>query len=241
MFRLVKKKPKPPNYPVDIHSHLLPGLDDGVKSYEEALAILEQFKEVGTRKVYTTPHIMNDLYPNNEEDIIEKLASLEKKISSLGLDVDIQAAAEYYLDETLLDKLDKTPSKLLSFGNKYLLFETSFMNQPFYLNEFIFKAISQGYKPVLAHPERYSYVQNNISLLDDLVERGVLLQLNVISLAGYYSKPVKKLAEKLVDQGKIHFIGSDCHNSQQFSVLREAMTTRHFKKALDLPLMNYNL
>lgn len=184
---------------------------------------------------------MSDLYPNEEETILGKLSWVKEKLTLDDVDIDIQAAAEYYLDEILLEKLDNTPKKLLSFGDRYLLFETSFMNQPFYLQEFIFKAISQGYKPVLAHPERYSYVQNDPSILDDLVQRGVLLQLNIISLAGYYSKPVKKLAEKLIDQQKIHFIGSDCHNLQQFLALKEAMTTRHYKKALDLPLINYKL
>jgi len=241
VFSLFKKRTAHHKYPTDIHSHLLPGLDDGVKSLEESMEILHQFHELGTRKLYTTPHIMSDLYPNNEADILTKLSELQKKIANTGLEIEILAAAEYYLDETLLKKTESASHELLTFGNNYLLFETSFMNQPFHLNEFIFKARSRGYHPVLAHPERYAYIQNDHELVDDLIQRGVLLQLNIISLAGYYSKPVRKLAERLIEKGQVHFVGSDCHNMHQFAAIKEAMNNKYYHRAMDLPLKNFNL
>lgn len=225
----------------DIHSHLLPGIDDGVKGFDQSLEILAGMSALGTTQIITTPHIMSDLYPNKEEDIRKLCGKLQDQATSSGLSIKISAAAEYFLDETLIDKLDAQPENLLTFGNRYLLFETSFMNKPMYLNEFIFKAKSAGFKPVLAHPERYGYLQSEHKLVDDLIDRGVLLQLNVISLAGYYFKAVRKFAEKLIKGGKIHFIGSDCHNLNQFNAISKAMSNKYYQQALNLPLLNYEL
>ncbi|TRX48194.1 capsular biosynthesis protein [Fulvivirga sp. M361] len=241
MFGLFKKGKHQRTYITDIHSHLLPGLDDGVKSMEESLEILTYFIELGTSRLYTTPHIMNDLYPNKEAHILSVANNLRKEITSKGLAIEVNVAAEYYLDEILLDRMDNDDNQLLTFGDNYLLFETSFFNLPFYLNEFIFKAKSQGYQPVLAHPERYAYIQDSYTLVEDIVQRGVLLQINTISLAGFYSKPVKKLAERLVNDGMVHFLGSDCHNINQFNALNEALKSKCYQKALDLPLKNYSL
>ena len=241
MFNLFKKGKQQTNYITDVHSHLLPGLDDGVKSFEESLTILEQFSQMGTSRIYTTPHVMNDLYPNKEEQIIAKSNELKEKVIENNLEIEVNVAAEYFLDEVLIDRIETDTGRLLTFGSNYLLFETSFFNHPFYLNDFIFKAKSLGFQPVLAHPERYAYIQENYALAEEIVQRGALLQLNTISLSGFYSKPVKKLAERLINDGVIHFLGSDCHNIHQFHALKEAITGKFYQKALDLPLKNYNL
>ncbi len=154
--------------------------------------------------------------------------------------ISLSAAAEYYLDEALF-KMIETDQPMLTFGQKYLLFETNFITEPFNLKEFIFLATTRGYKLVLAHPERYLYLQNNFLKVQDLLDRGVLLQLNINSITGYYSKPVQKMAFKLIDKGWIHWLGSDCHHLQHAKLMTEAKRSRYFRKVLTLPLLNNSL
>lgn len=243
MLNLFKKKRNPyelNTLKTDIHSHLLPNLDDGVESFDEAVEIIKEFHALGYRKLVTTPHVMKDFYNNSPEPIKEKTEALNEILKEQSIDIQLECAAEYYLDEHLLEMIEKD-EPLLTFGDNYLLFETSFMNQPFYLNDFIFKAKSKGINPVLAHPERYAYLQTNPAIVDDLVTRGVLLQLNINSISGYYSKPVRKMAEKLIDGKKIHFLGSDCHNKNHLNTLKQSMCEKYFKKALSLPLLNHSI
>ena len=218
MFGIFKKSVRLNNYITDVHSHL-----------------------IGTKKVTTTPHIMGDLYQNNEADLVKIGNTLREKIVEQGIDIELSIAAEYFLDESLMDKINKTPSALLTFGDGFLLFETSFYNRPLYINDFIFRAQSAGLKPVLAHPERYSYLYNDFSAIEDLIERGVLLQLNIISLANFYSKQTKRFAEQLIEKKLIHFIGSDCHNTIQCNAIKTAMMNKYYTMAINLPLLNYEL
>ncbi|MEM6522886.1 MAG: CpsB/CapC family capsule biosynthesis tyrosine phosphatase [Bacteroidota bacterium] len=241
MLKIFQKPSPTSHYINDLHSHLLPGIDDGVKSFEESLRILRKLHNMGTRKIVTTPHIMSDLYPNNEDDVLKIGGSLKERIKKENIEIELSIAAEYFLDESLMDKLNNNPDVLLTFGKNYLLFETSFYNRPLYLNEFIFKAQSIGLKPVLAHPERYSYLHQKIEAIHDLIQRGVLLQLNIISLAGFYSKPIKKFAEQLINEEVIQFIGSDCHNEIQCEAIKAAMKNKHYSKVAGSPLLNYKL
>ena len=161
MFGIFKRKKTHITLPVwvDIHSHLLPGLDDGVKSVEETVYILKMLKRLGYKKVITTPHVMSDHYPNQTSDILSKLAYVKEEIVKKNINIKLEAAAEYYLDENFIQKIDSRQD-LLTFGKNYLLFETSFFNKPAFLEEAIFNMNAQGYQPVLAHPERYGYLQN---------------------------------------------------------------------------------
>ncbi|MEQ8244511.1 MAG: CpsB/CapC family capsule biosynthesis tyrosine phosphatase [Fulvivirga sp.] len=242
MFNIFKKKEVAiPELGVDLHSHLLPGVDDGVQSFDESLDLLKRFEAIGYKKVITSPHIMSDFYDNKESDLKRIHESLKEKIKENQINISLELAAEYYLDDQLIERLSNKEEEFLTFGNNYLLFETSFMNEPLYLKEFIFKAKSIGINPVLAHPERYSYLQNNSVLLEDLINRQVLFQININSLSGYYSKPIKIFAQKLIDAKVVHFIGSDCHNHKHFEVLESSRKTKYFRKALELPLLNYEL
>jgi protein-tyrosine phosphatase len=234
-----KKKPVERYIPVttDIHSHLLAHLDDGVKSLDEAAVTVRSFQDLGYRKLITTPHIMSDYYRNTPATISGALADLQQFL--LGkTDLQVEAAAEYYLDESLLQKMEGQ-EPLLTFGEKYLLFETNFISEPLRLKEFIFKATSSGFKLVLAHPERYAYM--TIAKAEDLRDRGVLFQANALSFMGYYSKPVQRIANELVDKGWIDFLGSDCHSPEHAGLLALAHKTRYYQKALALPLLNHSL
>lgn len=241
MFSFLKPKTQDPS-PIltDIHSHLLPKLDDGVNTLEESEKLIQQFIKLGYTKLITTPHIMSDFYRNEPKQIQEQLDLLNQHLIEHKVNMTIEAAAEYYLDEVLIGKV-KNNENLLTFGAQYLLFETNFLTEPFQLNEFIFAVTTQGYRPVLAHPERYQYLVNNFEKVEDLRNRGVLFQINIPSILGAYSKPIQKLAIQLIDKGYVEFLGSDCHNQLQMEVLKTAGKDKHFKKALNLPLLNRSL
>ena len=239
MFSFFSKKPKAAATPLttDIHSHLLAGLDDGVKTQEDAEAILTVFREAGFRKIITTPHVMSDYYKNTPATIGTGLAALKQFMVS-RMDIELEAAAEYYLDENLMGRADSPD--LLTFGkNRYLLFETNFISEPLLLKEFIFKLTSSGYRPVLAHPERYQYM--TLAKAEDLRDRGVLFQINTLSLTGYYGPGIQKLATHLIDRGWLELLGSDCHSPAQAQLLPNAWRSKYYQKALEFPLLNHSL
>jgi protein-tyrosine phosphatase len=233
-----KKSNKTVSLVADIHSHLLPGLDDGVKDFDEALTLIKRLRDLGYKKLVTTPHIMSDTYRNNPSIIHDRLKELILYVSENSVNIKIEAAAEYYLDTWLINEVNEN-KPLLTFGDNYLLFEMNYMTEPYQLKDFIFKTITQGYKPVLAHPERYHFM--TLEKAEDLRDRGVLLQLNILSFIDYYSKPVRHLANQLVDQGWVSFLGSDCHHLRHVAFLEEAIKNKYFKKALALPLLNNQL
>jgi protein-tyrosine phosphatase len=222
---------------LDAHSHLLPQLDDGVQSLEEAKQVIDQLLRLGISKVITTPHI-HEAYRNSGETILPTLDLLKTYLEKEGSEMTIEAAAEYYFDEVMMAKLDKN-EKLLTFDANYLLFETNYLTEPYNLKEFIFKSTTQGYRLILAHPERYQYM--TMEKAEDLKDRGVLLQVNMLSLIGFYSKPIQSMAYKLIDKGWVDMLGSDCHNLLQAQLLKEVFKNKYFKKALDLNLLNHTL
>ncbi len=243
MFDWVRKKEPTKNVnplQVDIHSHLLPRLDDGVQSYEESEDVILHFQKLGYRKLITTPHVMSDTYKNPTEKILSRLAKLRTYLESQRIDMQIEAAAEYYLDEQVFRMVEQDKD-VLTFGKNLLLFETNFLNEPFNMKEFIFMATTKGYKPVLAHPERYLYLQNDLAKAEDLLDRGVLFQINISSITGFYSKIVQTTAHKLIDRGWVHLLGSDCHHLQHVRLVEEAQQLKYFQKALSLPLINNSL
>ncbi|MER2999536.1 tyrosine-protein phosphatase [Pontibacter populi] len=225
---------------VDMHSHILPGLDDGADTLERSLELVQAMQQLGYRKLIMTPHIMSDFYRNTPEGIREKLALLQNAITEAGIEMELGCAAEYYLDEVFLDKLDNG-EELLTFGDKYLLFETSFLNEPLNLREAIFKMRSKGYKPVMAHPERYSYFYGKFNDLVELREQGVLLQPNLNSLTGYYSPAAKTVIEKLIDNGQVDLVGSDVHSLKHIASLQKVLSSKYISKLLSLPLLNPQL
>lgn len=223
-----------------MHSHLLPAIDDGVTDLEEAEKIISEFITLGYKKLITTPHIISDLYRNTPQIIREQLAAVRTFLKERNLNISIDAAAEYYLDDHLFQSL-KNNEELLTFGDNYLLFETNFISESLLLKEFVFLATSKGYRVILAHPERYLYLHNQYGKIEDLLARGVKLQVNISSLTGYYSKPAQKLAIELIEKGHVHFLGSDCHNINHIDLIKKARSSKYFEKALTLPLLNNSL
>ncbi|MCC3151929.1 capsular biosynthesis protein [Hymenobacter sp. BT770] len=229
----------------DMHSHLLPGLDDGAETLEHALDLIRALSGLGFRKLIMTPHIMGDFYKNTPEGIRVALQLLRDAAAHAGLgEMALECAAEYYLDEFLGHKL-ADGTEMLTFGGdkKYLLFETSYMNEPLNLFDIIFELKAQGYTPVLAHPERYTYLYGRFAEIEKLRrDHGVLLQLNLNSLAGYYSPAAQKVAEQLIDGGLVDFVGTDTHHLRHTeTLLRRALPQPYMQKLLQLPLLNKTL
>lgn len=227
-----------------MHSHVLPGLDDGAETLEHSLELLRQLQDFGYRKLILTPHIMGDFYRNTPEGIGGALAALRTAAAAAGITgLELDCAAEYYLDESFGRRLDQQ-EPLLTFGGErqLVLFETSYINEPFNLHESVFNMQAAGYQPVLAHPERYTYLYGRFEELERLREQGVMLQVNLNSLAGYYSAGAKRVAEKLIDGGLVDLLGTDTHHSKHLHTLRtKTLTTPYLAKALALPLLNNTL
>ena len=206
----------------DIHSHLIPGIDDGSPNMETTIILLKKFIDLGYKKVITTPHVMSDYYKNNPEIILSGLNNVRKEIKKQNLNIEIEAAAEYNLEPEFEKLLDD--GKLLSFGaEKFLLFELSFFDEPLRLNETIWKMIEKGFRPVLAHVERYGYWHNNYDKIEEMINRGVKLQLNIGSVTGAYGPEVKKFAERLIKNEIIDFVGSDCHHLHHLEMINHAI------------------
>lgn len=215
----------------DMHSHFLFGLDDGAKTIEDSIALIQGMYELGYRKLITTPHIMGDYYQNSPETILPVLEQVRKELARRQINIQLEAAAEYYLDSEFGSKLSK--GSLMTFGEKYLLVEVSYLNAPDNLADMIFNIQLQGLTPVLAHPERYPFWYADFTKYHELKDKGVLFQLNINSLTGHYSPATKKIAEKMIRENLIEFLGSDCHHSGHLNLMKKARTEKMLLKLLE--------
>lgn len=223
----------------DFHSHLIPGVDDGSQNEEDSLALLKGLSELGFKKIITTPHVMSDFYRNSHETILNGLDTLKKIVSDNNLELELGAAAEYYLDNELLSRIPK--ERLLTLGDSYLLFEVSYINAPDNINRAIFDMKINGYKPLLAHPERYPFWSTRFDIFEELKAHDVYFQLNTISLSGYYGIGPKKTAEKLIDAGMIDFIGSDMHHERHLGALRNTLNEKYLSRLVAKGIRNSEL
>jgi len=215
----------------DMHSHLIAGIDDGTSTINQSIELIKQMADLGYSKLITTPHIQGDVYKNTPEIIQSGLVELNAALLKENVQIEVSAAAEYLLDDKFEDKL--LSKNLLTFGDNYILVELSYFSPHPNLLNFIFQLQIEGYKVILAHPERYSYWFNNFKKLEEIKERGVFFQLNMISLSGYYDIPVKKTAEKLVDNNMIDFLGTDMHNNNYMEGLKRTCFEKYLQKAID--------
>ena len=204
----------------DMHSHLIPLIDDGSQSEKESIQIISELKNLGFSKIITTPHTMSDYYKNTPEIIKNGENQVLEELKRANLEIEFDSASEYYVDYDFRQQIVK--NSLLTFGSKYLLIEFPFVDEPKDIDDIIFQLQLSGYNVVLAHPERYLYYNNKD--LKKFSEKGVLLQLNLLSITGYYSDQVRKNAENLIKDDLISFVGTDCHNMNQAIKLRECFT-----------------
>jgi tyrosine-protein phosphatase YwqE len=236
-----KKKEITVNYSsigVDMHSHVLPGIDDGAQTPEESIVLIRRMMDLGIKKVIATPHIMADYYKNTPESINNALLMLKEELAKEGIDLPVEAAAEHFFDETFERRIDE--DKLMIIGKNYVLFEFSFISFPVNYLDVVQKLRDKGYKPILAHPERYPYM--SMDQFRQLRTFGCDFQLNTISLTGYYGKETKKIAETMVDEQLINFISSDMHHPRHADALAKALEMPYVEKLLSgYPLKNIML
>ena len=197
--KIFKKEEKLPPidlsvFKTDIHSHLIPGIDDGSKDLNDSLNMLKKFESLGFQKVITTPHVMCDFYKNTPENIREGKVNVQKALKEHNINIQFEAAAEYNLDDGLSEKIES--KTILKLQDNYVLFELPFLSEPPNLQEIVFAFQTAGYRPILAHPERYGYWYNSFDKYQELRDKGILLQLNLLSLTGHYSPETRKVAEK---------------------------------------------
>lgn len=222
MFSIFKSKSSAPLYEglhTDMHSHLIPGVDDGAPDMETSLSLIRGMAALGFKKLITTPHIMWEMYPNTEEDIKMRLEELRKKVQEEGIGVEIQAAAEYFLDGHFKSLLE-SKKPLLTISGNMVLVEFSMASPPLDLKELLFDLQLQGYQPVIAHPERYVYHERNKEFFVELKAAGYLFQLNINSLAGFYGKSSQNLAQYFIKNDYYDLAGTDLHSFRHLEALR---------------------
>lgn len=207
----------------DMHSHFIPGIDDGAQNVNDSIELITRLHGMGYQRIITTPHIKFDHYPNTSAIIQNGLEEVRAELAARGLNIPVHAAAEYYIDDHFMNLLDSEP--LLTVWKNEVLVEISFMFEPIQLNEILYRIVSKGYHPIMAHPERYMYYHYDLEKYENLRDRGCYLQLNLNSMLGYYGKGVKQVAEKLFSMGMYDYIGTDMHHTKHADVVQTISQT----------------
>ena len=215
-----------------MHSHLVPGVDDGSPDTDTSIRLIRGMMDLGYTKIITTPHVMEDLYRNTPETIYTGFRLLEKEMEREKLNVFIKPAAEYLLDGNVEDLLENK-RLLLTLSDNFVLVETSFISPPFNLKDVIFEIQVNGYQPVMAHPERYSFWHHQPRQYEELKAMGCLLQCNLLSFAGYYGSDVRHAAELLSKRGLIDLLGTDLHHERHLTHLRSLEYSAALARAVE--------
>lgn len=242
MFNLYRKAPILANLIpegfVDIHSHILPGIDDGAKNVKISYELILQMKEIGFSKIIGTPHTYSGLYDNTNESIKGSFDLLKKNLKE---DIKIDFASEYMIDGSLFKRIEE--KSLLTLKDNYVLVEMSFISAPNDLYNIIFELQLSGYVPILAHPERYSFLFNDFKEYFKLKTSGCKFQINLLSTTGYYGKDVVKITDRLLKNSMINFVGSDIHSQKHINHMKEKvkiLEIEKFKKAIESNIMVFS-
>lgn len=217
---------------VDMHSHLLPGIDDGLQNPDDTLRFMEELHALGYKKFICTPHILADVHPNTPETILPKLDMVRKMVQERGLNVEVEAGAEYMVDLEM-ESLIRSDKKLMTFGDNYILIEMSYLAASPNMEQVIFALRMKGLKPILAHPERYTFHHRNFAAYERYQDLGCLLQVNLLSLLGYYGEPIKEVAEKLLEKKMVSLLGTDMHHATHLQALKDLASKKSFYKKLE--------
>ncbi|MBU2020463.1 MAG: capsular biosynthesis protein [Bacteroidetes bacterium] len=239
---LGKKSIEPFNFGLlktDMHSHLIPGIDDGAETMEDSLMMIQRFAQMGYKKIITTPHVKTGSFENTTEIIKQGEQKVKQAIEDLNINIEFEAAAEYFFDYSFNEKIDN--NDLLTFSNGHILVEYSFSQPPMGDEEMFFQLQMKGLKPILAHFERYVYWHGSISKAEALRNRGVKIQVNIGSIIGHYGPQIQKQAEKLIKANCVDLISSDCHRLEHLDIFQQEATHPLFK-LIDLDkLYNHHL
>lgn len=230
MFSFFKKKKKlkeliPDNF-TDIHSHILYGLDDGAKSLSDTQELLQSLKSFGFEQFVATPHTTPLVWENTKEGIVNQYEKVKAELDLSG-DV-LRVASEYLMDDSFLKRLEQ--EKLLTLKEQYVLVEMSYINPPIQLYEIIMQLLSQGYIPVLAHPERYNFYKNDYESFKKLKNAGCLFQMNLLSSVGYYGGDIAQIADYLLKEKMYDFVGSDVHHQRHIQAFNAEVQLKQLEE-----------
>lgn len=234
MFGIFQKKRKEAlklPFTTDIHCHLVPGVDDGSPDARTSAELVERMQRWGLKRIIASPHVTQYTFENTPDILDPALEELNEELRRRGNAMEVERSAEYRIDEFFLSQMEK--KMLTPLPNSYLLIENSFMQEPWNLDQLIFDLQVRGFRPILAHPERYTYYYGKPARYKELHDAGLAFQINLLSLAGHYGKAEKKMAEKLLEDGLVDFIGTDLHNSRHADTIDEYLLSKdaekHFK------------
>lgn len=231
MFGLFNKKNTADNtlfFHTDIHCHIVPGVDDGSKSIERSIDLVKRMKQWGIDRVIATPHVTEDTFENTPQSISEPFDSLKEAIDAEGIDIALEHSAEYRIDDYFIHQVES--NSLMPYPDNYLLVENSYILEPWNLDQTLFDLKMAGWKPILAHPERYRYYHPKKERYQRLHNNGILFQVNLLSLAGYYGKEEKKMAEWLIENNYVDFIGTDLHHSAHADAIEKYLEGKDFQR-----------
>lgn len=209
---------------VDIHCHVVPGVDDGSPDVATSVELVRQMAELGIRRIYASPHVTQGTFENTHATIDPALGELRGALAAAGVGVPVDNHAEYRIDGLLAERLSS--GDIMPLPDNYLLIENSFIQEPWNLEQIIFDLQVKGYTPILAHPERYIYYFGRTERYRELHEKGLLFQINLLSLAGAYTPAETKTARSLMDRGLVDFIGTDIHRRSHIERIREYLDTK---------------
>lgn len=222
---------------IDIHNHILPGIDDGANTLEDSINLIKGFSDIGVKKFIATPHIMHNYYPNNYDTINAALGKVQDSLLHDGIkNISLDVSAEHMIDANFDHLLEQ--EKVMPLRNRYLLIEMSYLQPPINFDDAIQNIASHRYFPILAHPERYSFLHLNSSKFEKYKKSGILFQMNLLSLGNFYGKDVQKKAQKLLENGLIDYVASDVHNQQQLQSIKELQLSSNALKMLSPVIEN---
>ena len=225
---------------VDMHSHFLPEIDDGAANLSVSKKMVQQLTGLGYRKLFATPHIMTDVYQNTLQTIYKAKETLNNELVKENISTEITFAAEYMLDEGLMD--NNKQHDFLTMGKNFILIELPYFNEPPNLLDVFFQLNLQGYKVILAHPERYVYWYDDFSKFEQLKDRDVYFQLNILTFGEMYALPTKKIIDNLVKHNMVEFLGTDIHDDQQIEIIEKALYEPELARLIESGnLMNHLL
>lgn len=198
---------------IDIHSHILPGIDDGSKSIEMTLDMLKRAEREGLENIVATPHFRRGCFEVTYNEVKDLVLKINKLLELEGIDIKVHVGQEVYFSDRIIDDFEEGIIGTIN-GGKYMLLEFPMRKIPKEAIDYMYELKLRGVTPIIAHPERYSEVISNIEVLNQFIDEGCLFQLNAGSIRGDFGKDVKKTAEKLIKSGVYAFIGSDAHNNK---------------------------
>lgn len=228
MFTFFKSKPTLkdliPDHHIDIHSHLLPGIDDGARTFADTLRLTKALQEIGVTEFITTPHIIQHVWDNTQEQILDKKSYTVLELQKNNITIPFHAAAEYLMDDQFVQLFQS--HNLLTLKDNYVLVEMSYINPPIQLYSILFDLQVAGYIPVLAHPERYLFYHNNFNEYQKLKRAGCVFQLNLLAVVGYYGAGITKIAEQLLQKGMYTYVGSDVHHDNHIEAFKQKINLK---------------